>query len=169
MRRHRLRTVATIAGIAALLAIGCAGAPDGPVAPVDAPAEQPADPDMDAPEEPAPDAAGPTARPEGFPAELPLPDGGVLTMRLTDATMMHHEGNPSGTVYGFDWSAEHTVLRAEMETRLVADGWTIEETQTGIAAMDDISWLVSGHGYQAAIEVGPYDDGGAYIAYLLVE
>lgn len=169
VRSRRSRTIATTVGVATMLTIGCADTPDAPAAPVDAPAERPAEPATDAPEEPARDAAGPTARPEGFPAELPLPDGGVLTMRFSDATAMHHEGNPSGESYFFEWSAEHTSLREEMESRLVAEGWTIEETQTGVAVLDDISWLVSGHGRQAAIEVSPFDDGGASIAYLIVE
>jgi len=152
-----IRRIAT-AGVTALLLAACGGTTDTPPAVAEPSVEQPA-------QQPAEDAEYTTERPEGFPTEMPLPDGGYYTMRLSDATMQF-EGNPSGIAYIFEWNRPFRELQDEMETLLADNGWTIGETQTYLAAEDDVAWRTTGHDMEVGIEIGP-NDGDSDTGYIL--
>lgn len=159
LRRKSVMTRAVaLFGLVAIVLAGCGGADEAaevsPEAPVEsAPDSAPTAPDAsdEAPDAPAEDAEqgteaseapGAGTRPEGFPAEMPLPEGAAYSFS-------------AGPVEYFWVERPVAEVIEELETLLPAHGWEILEVQPGVAWEDDQLFEVEGHGLRMFVFAEP--------------
>lgn len=86
--------------------------------------------------------------PDGFPDELPIPDG------LEVAGSASFSGGEEGTAFVQLQGGDYDELTSFYESELPANGWTVEDTRNVASDQaDSTSFAINGHGFEGLVNV----------------